>query len=902
MDDLVRAVRHLDGDVAAVRAGVDTVLADGGALQAALTLTAGLRGHLQNALLGNGVRCGSVGLGGDIVDMGMTDDDLGEARGVGDALNDGRGTAVRVACAVNAGNVGLECGSLLAHLDAVGGHEVGIDLLADSGDHEIAGDGELFTALNGAAATGGVRLAENHPVAKEHALSLLDRSGELHELNTLVDGELKLVLIGGHELLGAAVEDGGVRAHALGNAGGVHRGVARADDNNVALQAGLDLLFHLLHPLDDALDIAFYVELAGLPGAGRHENMGVAHLLERFDGGSGLAELDLDAVLHHQCDILVDGFVRDAEGGDDITGHAAELALALEDRDVNAFTAEEVSGRDTGRTAADDGDLLALDTRGLPDGSHKGVVAVFGGNELGVADADGLVVEVARALALAAVRADGAGDERQGVLFGDELERGTVQSLAAQLNVLRDILGDGAAALARRDKAVDPGDLLLALAGGDGLDGLYMVEVVQRGGGKVGDGGGIIAGECLVGHILDLLDHLIEAVVATGLEDRGGAGDRPNTGSKELVAVEVIGAAGEGNAHLAIELAGNAAAHLNGQREEAAAGHVHLVVGQLAAGGVDGEGVGELETEGKTELVGELLQALEHGDGILPLEILVEVMLVKDDVVIPHAVEDAARGLVAEDGRIALDKSVQVLFLQEVGGDALDLLRRAAVERGDGHAAGNVGGDGGDKVLLLGEHFGEDLLALLELGRLARVLHVLNIGVDLPALDAFQIVADGHVEHEPVGIAEAVDLGEDLERAPGLDVLVLRLLDGQLRGPLLVVAFVSGENAGTGHTGGKLRAVHLLYGLDFKEAGAGDIGGDDVLRELAVGTGCGTERRFNALAENGQALAVGFVLLVDTEDIAALDVFGDHPVHQRLKGNGVHFFRHGKFSFLCNET
>ena len=54
------------------------------------------------------------------------------------------------------------------------------------------------------------------------------------------------MLVGGHELLRAAIEDGRMRTHALCNARGVHRGVARADDNDIAAQAGLDLLFNEL--------------------------------------------------------------------------------------------------------------------------------------------------------------------------------------------------------------------------------------------------------------------------------------------------------------------------------------------------------------------------------------------------------------------------------------------------------------------------------------------------------------------------------------------------------------------------------------------------------------------------------------------------------------------------------
>ena len=683
-----------------------------------------------------------------------------------------------------------------------------------------------------------------------------------------------------------------MRTHALGNARGVHRGVARADDDDVAVQAGLDLLFHLLHPLDHALHVALNVELAGLPRAGGHQDVRVAHLLELFDGRSRLAELDLDTVALHERDVLVDGLVADAEGGDDVARHAAELALALEDRGGNALAAEKVRRGDTGRAAADDGNLLVVNGLGHAERRHERAVALFRGKKLRLANVDGFLIEVARALALAAVRADGAGDKRQGVLLGDELQCRAVEPLAAELKIFGNVLLDGAAALAGRGKAVEQRHLFIFFARGERLDCLEVVEVVQRGGGKVGDRGGVVAGKCAVGHILDLFDHLVQAVVAAGLQDGGGDGDGPDAGGKELVTVEVVRAACERNAHLAAKLAGDAIAHLDRQREEAAAGHVHFLVGKLAARRIDGEGVGELETELEAVLVRELLQPFEHRHGVLPLEVFVEVMFIKDNVVIAHGIEDAARGFVAKNGRIALDEGVQMLFLEKIACDALDLLRRAAVERGERDGAGNIGGDRGDEVLFLGEELGQDFFTFLELRGLARVHHVVDIGVDLAALDAVQVVADGHIEHEPVRIAEAVDLAHDLERAPGLDVLVLRLLHGQFGRPLLVVALVSGEDTGAGNTGGKLRAVHYLHGLDLEKARAGGIGRDDILRKLAVGAGGGAKRCFDALAKDRQALAARVIVLMNAEHIAALRVFARHPVHQRVERNGIHFFRH----------
>lgn len=102
-------------------------------------------------------------------------------------------------------------------------------------------------------------------------------------------------------------------------------------------------------------------------------------------------------------------------------------------------------------------------------------------------------------------------------------------------------------------------------------------------------------------------------------------------------------------------------AHLDGQGEQAPTGHIHLVVGQFTTGGVHGEGVGELQAELQPAAVRQLLEPLEHGNGVCPLEILVEVVLVKDDVVIAHGVQRPPGSLVAQNGGVAFDEGVQVL-------------------------------------------------------------------------------------------------------------------------------------------------------------------------------------------------------------------------------------------------
>ena len=286
---------------------------------------------------------------------------------------------------------------------------------------------------------------------------------------------------------------------------------------------------------------------------------------------------------------------------------------------------------------------------------------------------------------------------------------------------------------------------------------------------------------------------------------------------------------------------------------------------------------------------------MEHGDGVLVLQVLLEVVVVEGDVVVAHAVQDGPGGLVAQDGGIALDEGVQVLLLNQVAGDALDLVRRAAVEGGHRHTAGDVGRDGVDVSDLAGEELLQDLNALLENGGLAGVDHAVQEVVDLLALDARQVVAHGHIEHEAVGVAQAVDLGHHFQGAPGLHIFLKGLLDVQLGRPLAVVALVLRQDAGTVDAGGQLRAVHLLDGLQLEKPGAAEVTGDDVLGQLGVGTGGGAEGGLDGLAEDGQLLHARLVGLVDTEHGAVPLVFGGDPGHQFPEGNGNHQFRHAFF-------
>ena len=52
------------------------------------------------------------------------------------------------------------------------------------------------------------------------------------------------------------------------------------------------------------------------------------------------------------------------------------------------------------------------------------------------------------------------------------------------------------------------------------------------------------------------------------------------------------------------------------------------------------------------------------------------------------------------------------------------------------------------------------------------------------------------------------------------------------------------------------------------------------------------------LEQGSRLLTVRLPGAVDAEDLAAVGVFGDHPVHKGAEGDGIHFFRHGDSSLL----
>ena len=475
--------------------------------------------------------------------------------------------------------------------------------------------------------------------------------------------------------------------------------------------------------------------------------------------------------------------------------------------------------------------------------------------------------------------ADGAGGEGQGVFLRDQGQGLGVFALTAQLDILRNILPDGAAALAGSGKAVHQRHLFQQFPPGQRFDALQMVLVPSGGQGQRVDAQHIHTAEGGEVQLVQNFADLGEALVAAGLQLRGGHGDGPDAAGEQLVDVEGIGAAGVRQPQLAVKFPAQPRSHGGGQGEQALARHVHFLAGQFSGLYVHGEGVAQLETEFQTAVRRQLFQPVEHGNGVLVLQILLEVVVIEGDIVIAHFIQNGAGGLIAQQSGVALDEGVQPLFLDKIGGDALDLLRRAAVVGGEGDRAGDPGGDGVDGILLSREQLVENGDALLEDRCFGGVHHAVQEGVHLLALDALQIVAYGHIEHKAVGIAQTVQLGHDLAGAPRLHVFLKGLRDGQLRGPLAVVALILCQNTGAVDTGGQLRAVHLLNGFQLKEPGTAEVARHDVLGQLGVGASGGAEGRFDGLSENGQGLTTGVEGAMDAEHGTFPVMFRNDPGH-----------------------
>jgi hypothetical protein len=74
--------------------------------------------------------------------------------------------------------------------------------------------------------------------------------------------------------------------------------------------------------------------------------------------------------------------------------------------------------------------------------------------------------------------------------------------------------------------------------------------------------------------------------------------------------------------------------------------------------------------------------------------------IAEGNVVVAQRVQRGPGKIVTQKRGIAFDEGVQMLLADEIGGDALDFLRRAAVEGGERNGAADLRFDGADEAVV----------------------------------------------------------------------------------------------------------------------------------------------------------------------------------------------------------
>ena len=454
------------------------------------------------------------------------------------------------------------------------------------------------------------------------------------------------------------------------------------------------------------------------------------------------------------------------------------------------------------------------------------------------------------------MRTDRTGDVRQRVLFDDDLSRFLWITLCKGTQVCRDILMDRTNIGTGRCETVEERRFAGDLSARGLFEQSLIVFVRSR----------IIRKSSQTFHIdlrgrhicPDRIDKLRHALIAARLQDVSRHGDGINTGTVNFSDIIDIRTACKGQRKLSIKFTRDLCCQVNGKREQTASGHIGFLTGQESAGDVDRFGVCQFQPESDTGLLRQSLQPMEHRNRILPLQVLTIMQIRELNAVPAKSVQRFTYKFVSQQCRIALNVGIQLLFRDQMRSDTLDLIRRAAMQRGDGNVIGNMRRNRADigfidllELILVSHCPVEAFLPGFIFGSVAQRVDEV---IDLRQLDACQVITDAHVEDKAVRSAQIQFLRQKLDRPPAADIFRSSIGDRQFRGPLNIIAFVIGQNAGTGYAFRQFFPVHFLYGLQFKEARTGSIGGYQVSGQLCIRTGSRTEGCFDFPAKNRDRL------------------------------------------------
>src|SRR6266545_848632 len=240
----------------------------------------------------------------------------------------------------------------------------------------------------------------------------------------------------------------------------VGAGIAAADDDHVFARGGNEVAVSVsvqqapgvrreeIHGEMNSFELAaFDGQIAGFRRAGA-ENNGV-EIVEQLPGGKRFAHVTaadkLDALLLEDVDAAQDDFllvelhVRDA-----VHEQAARSIGAFEDRHRMSGAIELGRGAETGRSRADDGNLLAGAHLGRFGSDPAFVPALVDDGTLDVLDGDGRCVDAEDTRAFAGGRADAAGELREIVGLMQQVDRPAPKAEINQVVPFRDQIVDGA--------------------------------------------------------------------------------------------------------------------------------------------------------------------------------------------------------------------------------------------------------------------------------------------------------------------------------------------------------------------------------------------------------------------------------------------------------------------------
>ena len=476
--------------------------------------------------------------------------------------------------------------------------------------------------------------------------------------------------------------------------GCIHGSISAADDDNIFPDIKVAVFRLEIRQEFQGVDRFAFLQSqhARLRCADRQDNRRIAGIFQHLKIGDLRIQINLDAGLLKKRRILINGLRRDPEFRDHVADHTAQTVCLLKQGGLHPRPAEEICRRHSGRTAADHRSLPASCYRGCRKLLHERVVSVLRRDQLHPADIDGFLIEIAGAFAHTRMGAYCSRNERERILLCNDLHGLFIFSVLYKLQIRRDILMDRTSLPAGCGKAVQQRHLLVHLPGRERFHRFHMMGIGLRRIHQTLHRLRVHAAEYGAFFFQEGC-HLVHPVISARLQESRRHRHRPDARLHNVFDIVVIRAARIGDTELSVKVFRQFCRHRNGQRVQGFAGHVHLPAGQFILLYIHRECIGDLHAELQVPLRAHLHQALQHRHRVRILQIILKMEIPERHVVVSHIVHHLPRVLIAQQRRIAFDKCMESFLRDQVHGNALDLLRRAAVQGGNGHGIADISGD-----------------------------------------------------------------------------------------------------------------------------------------------------------------------------------------------------------------